>query len=75
MSSIWFEMSNSKISHLKFCRFFRQSVREIMGKTAIWTILCFSHLFSLNNVEEQWGRLTPGNVIESQHFIGGDGEF
>ena len=75
MSSIWFKMSNSKIAHLKFCRFFRQSVREIIGKTTIWTILCFSRLRSLNIVVEQWGRLTPGNVIDTQHCIGGDGEF
>ena len=28
-----------------------QSVTKIMGKTAIWTILCFSPLPPLNNVE------------------------
>ena len=30
-----------------------QSVTKIMGKTAIWTILCFSPLPPLNHVEEQ----------------------
>ena len=52
MPSIGFKMSNCKISHLQFCRFFRQTVTKIMGKTAIWTILCFSPLPPLNNVEE-----------------------
>ena len=75
MPSIWFKISNSKIPHLKFCRFFRQSVTKIMGKTAIWTILCFSLLPSLNNVEEQWEKLVSSNVFSSQHCIGGEGPF
>ena len=75
MPSIWFKTSNSKIPHLKFCRFFRQSVTKIMGKTAIWTILCFSPLPPLNNVEEQWAKLASSNVMGSQHCIGGEGEF
>ena len=53
ITSIWFKMSNSKISHLTFCRFFRQSVTTIMEKTSILTILCFPTLSPLNNVEEQ----------------------
>ena len=52
-----------------------QSVTKIMGKTAVWTILCFSPLPRLNNVEEQRAKLVPGNVIGSQHCIGGDGKF
>ena len=52
-----------------------QSVTEIMEKTAIWTILCFSPLLPLNYVEEQWARLTPSNVIGSQHCIGREREF
>ena len=75
MPSIRFKMSNSKIPHLKFCRFVRQSVTEIMGKTAIWTILCFCPLPPLNNIEEQWARLAPSNVIGLQHCIGGEGGF
>ena len=75
MPSIWFKISNSKILHLKFCRFFRQSVTKIMGKTAIWTIMCFSPLHPLNNVEEQWAKLASSNVIGSQHCRGGEGEF
>ena len=75
MPSIWFKISKSKILHSKFCRFFRQSVTKIMGKTAIWTILCFSPLPPLNNVEEQWAKLASSNVIGSQHCIGGEGEF
>ena len=71
MPSIWLKMSNSKILHFKFYRFFRQSVTKIMGKTAIWTILCFSPLPPLNNVEEQWAKLVSANVIGSQHGIGG----
>ena len=43
------------------------------GKTAIWTILCFSPLPPLNNVEEQWAKLASTNVMGSQHCIGGGG--
>ena len=75
MPSIWFKKSNSKILHLKFCRFFRQSVTKIMGKTAIWTILCFSPLPPLNNVEKQWAKPVSSNAIDSQHCIGGEEEF
>ena len=75
MPSIWFKMNNSKIPLLKFCRFFRQSVTKIMGKTAIWTILCFSPVPPLNNVEEQWAKLSSSNVISSQHCIGGEEGF
>ena len=75
MTSIWFKMSNSKIPHLKFCRLFRQSVAKIMGKTSIWTILCFPPLPPLDNVEEQWAKVASSNVISSQHYIGREGEF
>ena len=53
MPSILLKMTNSKIPHFKVCRFFRQSVTKIMGKTVIWTIFCLSPLPPLNNVEEQ----------------------
>ena len=72
MPSIWLKMSNFKKLHFKFCRFFRQSVTKIMEKTAIWAILCFSPLPSLNNVEEQWAKLASSNVISS-HCIAGEG--
>ena len=75
MPSIWFKMSNGKIPHLKFCRFFRQSVTKIMGKIAIWTILCFSPLAPLNNVEKQWAKLSLSNVIGFRHCIEGGWEF
>ena len=75
MTSIWFKISNSKILYLNFCRFFKQSVSKIVEKTCIWTILCFLPLSSLNNVEEQKAKLAPSNVIGSEHFLGGDGEF
>ena len=75
MPSTWFKMSNCKIPHVQSCRFFRQSVTKIMGKTAIWTILCFSPLPLLNNVEEQWAKLAWSNFIGSQHCIGGEEEF
>ena len=52
-----------------------QSLAKIVEKTAIWTILCFSPLPSLNNVEDQLAKLTSSNVIGSQHCIGGEGEF
>ena len=57
MPSVWFKMSNGKILHLKLGIFFRPSVTKIMGKTAIWKILCFSPLPPLNNVEEHWAKL------------------
>ena len=75
MPSIWFKMSNCKIPHLKFCRFFRQSGTKIMGKTAIWRILCFSPLLPLNNVDEQWVKLASSNVMGLQHCIEGKGKF
>ena len=75
MPSIWFKISNSKIPHLKFCRCFRQSVGKLMGKTAIWKILCFSPLPPLHNVEEKWAKLMSSNVFSSQHCIRGEGQF
>ena len=45
-----------------------------MGKTAIWTILCFSPLPPLNNVEEQKAKLASSNFVGSQHCIGGEEE-
>ena len=68
-------MSDSKISHLNFCRFLRPSVTKFIGKTAIRTILYFLPLPPLNNVEEQSAKLASSNVISSQHCIGGEGEF
>ena len=52
-----------------------QSLTKIMEKTAIWTILCFSPLSFLNNVEDQLAKLASSNVIGSQHCIGGEGKF
>ena len=46
-----------------------------MGKTAIWTISCFSTLPSLNNVEKQREKLASSYVMGSQHCIGGEGDF
>ena len=63
--------SNLKIACLKRL----QSLTKIMGKTAIWTIVCSSLLAPLNNVEEQRAKLASSNVIGSQHCIGGEGEF
>ena len=42
-----------------------------MGKTVIWTVLCFSPLPPLNNVEEQLAKLASSNVVGSEHFMGG----
>ena len=52
-----------------------QSETKIMGKSTIWTIMCFSPLPFLKNVEEQREKLASSNVIGSQHCIGGEGEF
>ena len=68
-------MSNSEIPHFNFSRFSRQSVTKITEKAAIWTVLCFSPTPPFNNVEEQWVKLASSNVMGSQHWIGGDGEF
>ena len=57
MPSTWFKMSNCKIPHLSFCRFFRQSVTKIMGKTAIWTIL-YSGTMSKTCVKQCYRFLT-----------------
>ena len=46
-----------------------------MGETAVWTILCFSPLSPLNNVEEQLAKLASSHVICFQHCIGGEREF
>ena len=64
-----------KILHLNFSDFFRQSVTKIMGKTAIWAILCFYTLPPLNNVDKQRERLESNHVMGSQHCIGGKGGF
>ena len=75
MPSTWFKMSNCKIQHLKFCRFFRQLMTKIMGKTAIWTILCFSPLPRVNNGEEQWEKLASSNVLGLPHCVREEGGF
>ena len=71
MSSIWLKMSNSKIPHFKFCRFFKQSVTKIMGKTVNWAILCFSPLLPLNNVEEQWAKLRQA-ILWVRNIVSGE---
>ena len=53
MPSKRFKTTNNKMPHLIFADFFRQSVTKNMGKTATWTIFCFSPLPPLNNVEKQ----------------------
>ena len=46
-----------------------------MGKTAIWTIFCFSSLHPLNNVVTQLTTLEPSYAMGSQHCGGGEGDF
>ena len=46
-----------------------------MGKTAIETILCFSPLPRLNNIEEQSAELASNNVMGSEDCVGGEGGF
>ena len=50
-----------------------QSVKKIMGKTCIWTILCFYPLPHVNNVEKQQVKVASNHVMGSQHCIGGEG--
>ena len=52
-----------------------QSVTKFLEKTAIWTVLCFSPIPPLNNIEEKWVKLASNSVMGSQHCIGGAGEF
>ena len=52
-----------------------QSVAKIMGKSAIWIILCFYSVPPLSNVEKQWPKIGSSYVMGSQHWIVGDGEF
>ena len=49
-----------------------QSMKKIMGKTAIWTISYFYPLPPLNNVETQWAKRVSSYFIGSQHCIGED---
>ena len=71
----WFKTTNYKILHLNFSDFFRQSVTEVMGKTAILTISCFYPLPPLNNVEKQQVKFASSYVMGSQHCVGGEGDF
>ena len=52
-----------------------QSGTKIKKKTAVWTILCFSLLPLLKNVEEQWVKLASSNIMGLQHCIGAEGKF
>ena len=52
MPSKSFKTNNRKILHVSLSVFFRQSMIKIMGKTAIWTFLCFHPLPPLSNVEK-----------------------
>ena len=58
------------------------SVTKIMGTTALWVILYFFSLPSLNKVQKQWAKLASSYVtgasryvMRSQHCIGGEGRF
>ena len=55
--------------------FFRRSMTKIMGKTAIWKILCFYPLPPLNNVEIQRAKRVSSYIMGSQHCNGGEGGF
>ena len=52
LNDIFWVSSSDKYTNRNFI-FKQQSVTKIMEKTDIWTILCFSPLLPLNNVEEQ----------------------
>ena len=52
-----------------------QSVTRIMGKTAIWTIMCFYPFPQLNNFEKLRANIVPSYVMGSQHCIGREGDF
>ena len=74
LNDIFWVSSSDKYTNRNFI-FKQQSVTKIMEKTDIWTILCFSPLLPLNNVEEQWAKLVSSNVIGLQHCVGGEGKF
>ena len=51
------------------------SVTKIMRKAGICTILCFYSLPPIKNVEKQRAKVASSHVMNSQHFVGGEGEF
>ena len=67
--------SNTVYYSILYVHSIGQSVTKIMGKTAIWTCLCFYPLPPLNNVEKQRAKLASIYVIGSQNCIGEEGEF
>ena len=48
---------------------------KFMGKTGIWTILCFYPRPHVNIVEKQQAKVSSSHVMGSQYCIGGEGEF
>ena len=50
-----------------------QSVTKIMGKSAIWTILCFYPFPPLNNVEKQSAKVASSYVMGSHYRRRGEG--
>ena len=75
MPSKLFKTTNCKTIQLSFSDFCRQSMTKIMGKTAIWTILCFYPRPPLNNVEKQREKLASSYVMGWQHCTGREGYF
>ena len=52
-----------------------QSVINIMGKSAIWTVLCFYPFPPLNNIEKQWAKVASSYIMGSRYRRGGEGGF
>ena len=73
MPSIWFKMSNCKIT-LNFSDFQTISHKNY-GKNCYLDNFVFLSPSPLNNVEEQWVKLGSSNEMGSQHGIGGEGKF
>ena len=52
-----------------------QSVTKIMGKTATWTIFCFSPSFPFNNVDKNEQNLCQAMLWVHNIVWGGEGDF
>ena len=52
-----------------------QSVINIMGKSDIWTVLCFYPFPPLKNIEKQWAKVASSSIMGSRYRRGGEGGF
>ena len=46
-----------------------------MGKSDIWTVLCFYPFPPLKNIEKQWAKVASSSIMGSRYRRGGEGGF